>query len=955
MSPRSVEAGSGPPPPHPPDSGYGHDDDDVHHRSSVVTTTTTTTTRGRATSIHQDPPPSRRGRRGMTVHWPFQSIVTTDNLSLFSNGHLGGFPPTRPGTSSGNGNGPELFRRATWQPPRLRQRSATLDSGTTSLRDSTLIPDYVVNFIRGETPETVARRKKNGGYQASRVVDMTHQHRPQRSYAALFEDARRAEEEAAAMEEIQKKKSNRPVVDVREYAARGWWGNDLSRHPTHATHATHTTSGSETRHMLANNPADGDSDGEKKRRRRRRRRRNGSGGGGGGSGGWKSLTTGWRSGVVLTLVLVLILLLAGFVCLVVAGTQIALLVGDMDLYTGNGPSCLGATAWTWGLHALINVAVVVVLIGAHYVFQVLSSPTRAEVAAAHQRRAWLEIGVPSARNFAHIGKGRVVLALLLLTVAVVTQIIYNALIFTSETAPSYNLIAVEASFLTGGPFSNASSNNAAGLARKPLQEVQGAALAGELANLTVPECVHVLTGAFNSEYQSLLLVLQDYDDDDDNINTLVATARAGLGESAQDVADISNSSATSSSETILVNGAPVQYCLGQAATAAQATCTVQLNGVLLAVVLGLHLITLLGTAASLLLARFDNPLVTLGDALASFLRDPDPTTRHNGLLTKENLRTNMGGWGFTEGKYWVPQRDHRWFRSASLTQWLVAGIWWILTLCPAAGILALTLASSTITSTSSSPSSAIPKTTTTITLTPFGVPNTHTTYLISARASAQLSAPLLAIICSLPQLLLAGLYFSTNALLTAFFLTRESSRYAILLANAARRPLRVSADPQGHQTTSLYLTLPRPVSWGLAVWFAAMGFVLSQSCFVVSLTSATHTTTKLLGVGFSSTGLLVLVLMLLALLLVVLGLAFLCKAPAAVQATGQAIGNPLVFEGGSCSAVMSARCHRLPGETDVEKGYLCWGVVPEMGDAPRSHVTYSARPLMEMDGHHRYV
>lgn len=523
---------------------------------------------------------------------------------------------------------------------------------------------------------------------------------------------------------------------------------------------------------------------------------------------------------------------------------------------------------------------------------------------------------------------------------------YNSVIFTSETGLSYNLIAVESSFLTGSPFSNVSSSNSAGLTRELIQELQGDALAGshKLNNLTVPACASVFTGAFNADYRNLLLVI----DGNDQSNSLVATARAGIGESPSSAADLASTSDTNTEIQILVDGAQVEYCLGQPTTADEEVCTVKLNGVLLAILLGLHLVTFFATAASLLLARFD-PLVTLGDALSSFLRDPDPTTRMNGLLTKENLRTNMGGWGFTEGKYWVPQREHRWFRSPSLTQWLIAGFWWILTLCLVAGVLALTVASSTVT-TSSSSSSMMP-TTTTI-LSRFGVPSAHSTFLVSNTSTMDGSN--LAIITSLPQLLLAGLYFSTNALLTAFFLTRESSRYAILFANAARRPLRVSADPQGLQTTSLYLTLPRPVSWALAIWFAAMGFVLSQSCFVVSMTSTTSTS-KLLGVGFSSLGLLLLLLQLLVLLAVVLGLAFFCKAPAAIQATGQAIGNPLVFDGGSCSAVMSARCHRIPGETDVWKGHLCWGVVPEMGDAPTSHVTYSARPLMEMDGHHRYV
>lgn len=533
---------------------------------------------------------------------------------------------------------------------------------------------------------------------------------------------------------------------------------------------------------------------------------------------------------------------------------------------------------------------------------------------------------------------------------------YNSVIFTSEAGMSYNLIAVEKSFLSGSQFSNASSSNSAGLTREALQKLQGAALAGDdeqLTNLTVSECIYVFTGAFNADYQNLLLVVNDNSNNANDQNSLVATARAGIGESpsnAQNLASTSNSNSQ-----ILVDGAQVQFCLGQATPADQEVCTLKLNGVLLAVLLGLHLITLFSTAASLLLARFE-PLVTLGDALSSFLRDPDPTTRMNGLLTKENIRTDMGGWGFTEGKYWVPQRDHRLFRSGSLTQWLVAGFWWILTLCLVAGVLALTIANSTV-STSNSSSTTTTTTTSTpttmTTLSRFGVPSAHTTYLLDSASSASMSGSLLAIITSIPQFLLAGLYFSTNALLTAFFLTRESSLYAILYADGGRRPLRVSADPQGHQITSLYLTLPRPISWALAIWFAAMGWVLSQSCFVVDITSSSST--KLLGVGFSSSAILLLLLMLVILLFAVLGLAFLCKAPSAIQSTGQAIGNPLVFEGGSCSAVMSARCHRIPGETDVWKNHLCWGVVPEMGDAPTSHVTYSARPLMEMDGHHCYV
>lgn len=818
-------------------------------------------------SAHLDPPPSRRGRKGITVHWPFQSIVT-DTLSIF----------TAPG--------PELFRRATWQPPKQHD---DLDTDVTSPRDSTLIPDYVVNFIRGETPESVARRKRNNGNKGLRAVDVTHQHHPQPSHMALFEGDG---SQGHHMHNPHHHRENRP----RAF-------DEISR-------STASSAGTELQRMLRGNGT---------------RQQD----------WWRRLSTGWRSGILLNLLLVFIILVLGFICLVVAGTEIALLIGDMTLFTG---SCSQATRINWISHAVINVVVVILIVGANYVFQVLSSPTRSEVTDAHQYKQWLEIGIPSVRNFKFISRGRSISALVVLAVAVMTQIIYNSIIFTTETVMDYNLVAVQSSFLTGAEFSNVSSSNGAYLTREELQTLEGRAVANELTNLTLAQCLDVFTAAFNADYQTLVLVVAG-----DNQNALVATARAGVGASAID----SGLASIDSQNQILVDGAQVKYCLGQPITDGddQVVCSVQLNGILLASLLGLNLITFFTTASALLRRRFE-PLVTLGDALTSFLRDPDPATRMNGLLTKKNILASMGAWGFSEGKYWVPTRDHRWFRSASLASWIVFGVWWLLPFCLAAGILALTL----ITQASG-------------VLSGFGVASAHATYFLSSSSSTSspaISTPMMAIITATPQLLLAGLYFATNTLLTSYFLTHESSRYATLVKGAARRALRVSTDPEGHQTSSLYLTLPRPISWALAVWFAAMGFVLSQACFIVSVSAAATTdddnsgSRYLRGLGFSGTAMLILLGMLVILFLAVVGLGFRRVTPA-VMATGQAVGNPLVFEGGSCSAVISARCHRIPNEMDVWTNYICWGVVPEMGDAPVSHVTYSARPLIELDGHHRYV
>jgi hypothetical protein len=115
------------------------------------------------------------------------------------------------------------------------------------------------------------------------------------------------------------------------------------------------------------------------------------------------------------------ILIAGFVCLVVAISGVsAAEAGRSAIFTG---SCATARAIDKGLHAAINVLAVVLVAGANYTFQVLSSPTRGEVTAAHQDREWLDIGVPSFRNLGRIRGSRTLLAVVLLATAVSTQML----------------------------------------------------------------------------------------------------------------------------------------------------------------------------------------------------------------------------------------------------------------------------------------------------------------------------------------------------------------------------------------------------------------------------------------------------------------------------------------------------------------------------------------------------
>jgi len=73
------------------------------------------------------------------------------------------------------------------------------------------------------------------------------------------------------------------------------------------------------------------------------------------------------------------------------------------LYSGSCDKSRTIGLW---LHLGINALSTLLLSGSNYTQQCLAAPTRSEIDAAHARRRWLDIGVPSVRNLFKIKPGR---------------------------------------------------------------------------------------------------------------------------------------------------------------------------------------------------------------------------------------------------------------------------------------------------------------------------------------------------------------------------------------------------------------------------------------------------------------------------------------------------------------------------------------------------------------------
>lgn len=425
-----------------------------------------------------------------------------------------------------------------------------------------------------------------------------------------------------------------------------------------------------------------------------------------------------------------------------------------------------------------------------------------------------------------------------------------------------------------------------------------------LTRVEAGECISVFNNAFQTEYLSGLIVTKSGSSNVNSVKGGLLSELLAENKSSKDSID---------------------YCLAEPYQG-ESEASLNVNGPLLGAITLVNLVIVLALVISLALAltqRSFNPLVTLGDALSSFLADPDPTTQDSCLITKAEVK--KGIWGVREAKYWFTQSS-RWYHVPSSSRWAVwVSAWFVPFALTVAALVLGALAEPKNSFSSFNKATVVYKL-------PEGAPQAG-----------------LAIIAALPQLLLGVLYISTNALVTLLFLSNEFSQYSL----GSLLPFRVSSgQPIGAQTTSLYLTLPRPVSWLLFFMVATMAFLLSQGVFLVSLD---HSGGSRSGIGFSPLPLLMLATLMLVLGFGVAGLSLRKVDPRGAVEGGAPAGNPLTLRGGTCSAVLSARCHRVPRESGVEALEVRWGVVREGVGMNAGHATFSGRPVGDIMVGRAYV
>lgn len=113
---------------------------------------------------------------------------------------------------------------------------------------------------------------------------------------------------------------------------------------------------------------------------------------------------GWRIGVLTGCFASGLVFLINLVLLLVAAIRYGGFQDGIATLAHGERGSIAAISTT--LHLLINILSTVLLSSSSYTMQILSSPTRPEVDAAHDQGQWLDIGLLSTRNLRHINKKR---------------------------------------------------------------------------------------------------------------------------------------------------------------------------------------------------------------------------------------------------------------------------------------------------------------------------------------------------------------------------------------------------------------------------------------------------------------------------------------------------------------------------------------------------------------------
>ncbi|OCL09335.1 hypothetical protein AOQ84DRAFT_431347 [Glonium stellatum] len=363
-------------------------------------------------------------------------------------------------------------------------------------------------------------------------------------------------------------------------------------------------------------------------------------------------------------------------------------------------------------------------------------------------------------------------------------------------------------------------------------------------------------------------------------------------------------------------GSPVKYCLVEEVPE---RCELQLSFNIVTSVIICNIIK--ATCMWLTLWRHRKPgLVTLGDAIASFLDDPDPETEGRCLHSKELFQAE---WQWErhhnreeitiDPEAFAPQRQ-RWGKASSKRRWFATYMLYIIAIIVASVFIKRSL-------------QGMPSSFKGLWATGLGTLNGNNLLSMSTSLVGGV------ILANVPQAVLSYLYLCFNALYTCMLVAHEWARFFY-----ERRTLRVTS-PSSQQRSSYWLQLPYTYAVPLTVASGLLHWLASQSLFMVQITVVNDDGEPDPGLSISTCG-----YSPVAIILTTIVGSFIVLGGIGTALRRYPAGMPLAS---SCSAAISAACH--PPSEDIDAAVLPvqWGVVDGGGKGEVGHCTFTSMRVTE--------
>jgi len=154
---------------------------------------------------------------------------------------------------------------------------------------------------------------------------------------------------------------------------------------------------------------------------------------------WKPVWyTGWHTGVLgcATCAVVVLLINVGLTIYAATNAEYTMEGGTVTFYSGSCDKSREIGIW---LHLGINSLSTLLLSGSNYTQQCLAAPTRSEIDAAHARRRWMDIGVPSIRNLFRIKAERTFLWIVIGLASVPLHLLYVSILMPTVALANWTI------------------------------------------------------------------------------------------------------------------------------------------------------------------------------------------------------------------------------------------------------------------------------------------------------------------------------------------------------------------------------------------------------------------------------------------------------------------------------------------------------------------------------------